>query len=350
MQVKRYSGKEPIIFIWFMVPYTIVMNALVFGACIFSSFKVFAETFIISVVYFALIYSVFGSVAIMVRKRFPLDSDLFRRIAVMLPLFYLMNILTVQCIYILYESVDWLSCHPVRNMEWWTTGFGCLASTMLTFINEAAAGWDKWKTSVTETSRLQSAYQKSRLLSLKRQINPHFLFNCFNTLSSLISEDEDQADQFLDEMTKVYRYLLKGDEEPLVSLDEELKFIDAYLYLSITRFGSALDVAVDVDEANRQKMIAPLSLQVILENIIYRNAFSKANPMHIHIYANSKNTLVVHNTLQPKNSSDAINYEEALDDLVNKYKLLSQQEVEIYETAVQRDILIPLIEKEEILV
>ena len=97
-------------------------------------------------------------------------------------------------------------------------------------------------------------------------------------------------------------------------------------------------------------MIAPLSLQVILENIIYRNAFSKATPMHIHIYTNLKNTLVVHNTLQPKNSSDAMNYEEALDDLVNKYRLLSQNEVEIYETATQRDILIPLIEKEEILV
>src|SRR5438309_12070267 len=110
MQMKRYSGREPIIFVWFMIPYTIVMNALVFGACIFSSLKVFTETFIISVVYFALIYSVFRSVALMVKKRFPLDNDLFRRIALMLPLFYLMNILTVQCIYILFESIDWLTC------------------------------------------------------------------------------------------------------------------------------------------------------------------------------------------------------------------------------------------------
>jgi two-component system, LytTR family, sensor kinase len=349
MQIRRYSGKEPIIFAWVMAPYTIVMNALVFGACIFSSLKVFAESFIISAVYFAFIYAVFGTVALMIRKRFPQDGDLFRRIALMLPIFYLMNILTVQCLYILYESINWSPCKPLRSMEWWTVGFGCLASTMLTFINEAAAGWDKWKTSVTETGRLQSAYQKSRLLSLKRQINPHFLFNCFNTLSSLISEDGDEAEQFLDEMTKVYRYLLKGDEDPLVSLDEELKFIDAYLYLNITRFGSALDVAINVEESSRRRMIAPLSLQIILENIIYRNAFSKANPVHIHIYTNTHNALVIHNTLQPKNSSDAINYEEALDDLVNKYKLLSQKEVEIYETATQRDILIPLIEKEEVL-
>ena len=350
MRVKRDSNREPVIFIWVMIPYTIVMNALIFGACIFHSFTAFAETSIISLLYFAFIYAVFGTVALMVKKRFPQDSDLFRRVAVMLPLFYLMNILSVQCIYILYESMDWILCAPQKGKEWWTIGFGCLASTMLTFINEAAVGWEKWKTSVTETGRIQSAYQKSRLLSLKRQINPHFLFNCFNTLSSLIGEDEEEAEQFLDEMTKVYRYLLKGDEEPLVSLDEELKFIDAYLYLSLTRFGSALDVVVNVDEDSRQKMIAPLSLQVILENIIYRNAFSKSNPLHIHIYTNAQNTLVIHNTLQPKNSSDALNYEEALDDLVSKYKLLSSLEVEIYETAIQRDIIIPLIEKEEVAV
>ncbi len=73
------------------------------------------------------------------------------------------------------------------------------------------------KLSVTETSRLKNVYHKSRLLSLKRQINPHFLFNCFNTLSSLIQEDEKEAENFLNELTKVYRYLLKSDEEQLVT-------------------------------------------------------------------------------------------------------------------------------------
>ena len=78
-----------------------------------------------------------------------------------------------------------------------------------------------------------------------------------------------------------------------MSLEEELKFIDAYLYLSITRFGKALDVAINVDESSREKMIAPLSLQVILENIIYRNAFSKINPIHIRIYTNASNIMAI---------------------------------------------------------
>jgi hypothetical protein len=289
-------------------------------------------------------------VAVLVKKRWPDDQQLFKRIGVLLPVFYVMNILIVQGVYLLYENISWLSCVPRRSMEWWVTGFGCIASTILTFINEAVVGWEKWKTSVTETSRLQSAYHKSRLLSLKRQINPHFLFNCFNTLSSLINENEKEAEEFLDEMTKVYRYLLKGDEEQLVSLREELKFINSYLYLNKTRFGTALDVDIRIRDEDAEKKLPPFCLQVVMENIIYRNAFSKSSPMQISIYTNNKDALVIKNTLHPKAVKDIMDYEEALDNLVNKYKLLSKPEVEVYETATHRMVVLPLIIKEQVAV
>jgi len=231
-------------------------------------------------------------------------------------------------------------------MEWWVTGFGCLSSTIITFLNEAVVGWDKWKSSVTETGRLQSAYHKSRLLSLKRQINPHFLFNCFNTLSSLINEDEKEAEQFLDELTKVYRYLLKGDDEQLVTLAEELKFANSYLYLNKTRFGTALEVEINIRDEDKLKKIPPFSLQVIMENIIYRNAFSKSSPIQINLYTNNKNALVIKNTLHPKPVKDIMDYEEALDNLINKYRLLFKPEVEVYETATHRMVILPLIVEE----
>ncbi|HEY8969200.1 MAG TPA: histidine kinase, partial [Puia sp.] len=285
---KRYSKIEPKIFVWFMTPYTALINLLLFGSCIFSSFARFFTYFGISVAYFAVIYAIFGVVAVLVKKRFPGDDELFRRIAIFLPLFCVMNLLTVQGIYLLYERLALTGCAVRRYMEWWVTGYGCLASAILTFINEAALGWEKWKNAMTETNRLQSAYQKSRLMSLRRQLHPHFLFNCFNTLSSLIQEDEAEAGRFLDELTKVYRYLLKGDEEQLVSLQEELKFIDSYLYLVKTRFGTALGVAVDVGPGESSKRIAPMTLLVVLENIIYRNVFSKTNPLQIGIRTDSR--------------------------------------------------------------
>ena len=336
------------IFVWFVIPYVVLVNTLIFGPCVFRSLTSFLQGFGISILYFTVIYSIFGMVAMLIKRRLPDDNELFKRIGIMLVVFYMMNLLTVQGVYLLYEKVGLPSCIPRRSMEWWVTAFACIASTILTFINEAAAGWEKWKTSITETGKLQSAYQRSRLLSLKRQVNPHFLFNCFNTLSSLISEDEREAEKFLDEMTRVYRYLLKGDEEQLVSVREELRFIQSYLYLNGTRFGSALQVDIKIRDEDQDKQIPPLSLQIVLENIIYQNAFSKSSPMAISIYTNNKNALVVKNSLHPKQVKDIMDYEEALDNLVNKYKLLYKPEVEVYETATHRMIVLPLIEKEEV--
>ncbi|HXO75086.1 MAG TPA: histidine kinase, partial [Puia sp.] len=276
--------------------------------------------------------------------------ELFRRIGTLLPLFCVMNLLTIQGVYLLYEKLPMADCGVQRNMEWWVTGYACLSSAILTFINEAGLGWEKWRSAMKETDRLQNAYQKSRLLSLKRQLHPHFLFNCFNTLSSLIQENEKEAEKFLDELTKVYRYLLKGAEEQLVGLEEELKFIDAYLYLVRTRFGSALEVHIEASPGDRIKKIAPMSLLVVLENIIYRNAFSKAHPLHIDILTRDGRTLLISNTLQPKSvTGDGFDQEEGLDDLIGKYRLLGGPEMEIHETPSCRTILIPLTEKNQLL-
>lgn len=347
MPLRWYNKTEPKIFLVFVLGYTIIINLIVIGESCFSSFKNFAQCFITSLIYFALIYIFFGLVAGIIKKRFPQDSELFKRIAVMLPVFYLMNFLSVQGLYILYEEINWNNLNAQRNMQWWATGFGCLASTILTFINEAAAGWEKWKASVTETARMQTAYNKSRLLSLQRQVNPHFLFNCFNTLSSLISEDEERAEYFLNEMTKVYRYLLKGDEEQLVNLSEEIKFIESYLHLAVTRFENALNVDISVNEETMHKQIAPLSLQIVLENIIYSNAFSKSKPLSIKIYSSDEHDIVIENEMQPK-QSQIMNVEDALNNLVNKYKMLTTKPVRIDETATHRTIKIPLIANTEI--
>ncbi|HVU96752.1 MAG TPA: histidine kinase [Puia sp.] len=348
MQFNRYSRIEPMIFIWFMLPYTILVNLLLFGYCSVSSTGNFFIRLGISLFYFAAIYSVFGTAAMLIKKRFPGDHELFRRVGILLPLFCVMNLLTVQGVYWLYEKWPIGDCQVQRSMEWWVTGYGCLASAILTFVNEAGLGWEKWKTAMAETDRLHNAYQKSRLMSLKRQLHPHFLFNCFNTLSSLIQENEKEAGKFLDELTRVYRYLLKGADEQLVSLGEELKFIDAYLYLVKTRFGPALQVELKIDKSEENKAIAPMSLLIVLENIIYRNAFSKSRPLRIEIQTRIDGSLLIQNSLQPKPvTGDGPDQEEGLDDLVAKYRLLGCPEMVIRETAASRSIFIPLIPKSE---
>jgi len=97
---------------------------------------------------------------------------------------------------------------------------------------------------------------QSQLLGLKSQINPHFLFNSLNSLSSLINEDEQEAEVFLDEMSKVYRYLLRSNDEELVTLQTELDFIRSYFYLLKTRLGRALELRINVPEEALEKNLA----------------------------------------------------------------------------------------------
>src|SRR5262245_3605309 len=287
--MKRYSKKEPLVFAYIMAPYIVFMNLIIFGECIFSSWSIFFTGFGVSMLYFFVIYAIFGSVAILIQKRFPGAGDLFRRISIMLPVFYIMNIGAIYTVYDLYDHFKFFNCDPRDHMLWWTILYGCIMSTVITFINEALANWENWKNSLSEGEKLKNAYRRSKLLGLKGQINPHFLFNCFNTLSGLIQENETKAEKFLDEMTRVHRYLLRSDDALLVPVSEELKFARSYLYLSKERFGKALDTTIAIEDALLQKLIPPLSMQVILENIIYTNALNKDKPLHIRIYGTKDN-------------------------------------------------------------
>ena len=343
----KYMKRELQAFAWIMLPYIVVLNTLVFGDCIFNTFRQFGGSFLYSSIFLLLAYFVFRMVAVFIRIRIPAPSDLFKRIGIMLPAFYCMNILMISGIFSIYEAVDLLNCPVRRGMVWWAILYGCITSTALTFINEGVANWAEWKASLAETEKLKNAYRRSKLLGLKGQINPHFLFNCFNTLSGLIHEDELKAERFLDEMSKVHRYLLRSDDELLVPVAEEIKFAQSYLHLSKERFGNAIATSIDLDNRVMQKFIPPLSMQVILENIIYTNALDKNKPLLIHIYAKNENELCIENSLQEKIVRQNLNVDEGLDNLVNKYKMLNALPVTVTDYASSRKLLLPLFEQQE---
>lgn len=159
-----------------------------------------------------------------------------------------MNLGSVSGLFCLSTRIGLAACDIKANMYWWAVLLGCILSITITFINEGLANWEHWKDSLAETEKLKNAYQRSKLLGLKGQITPHFLFNCFNTLSGLIGENETKAERFLDEMSRVHRYLLCNDDELLVPLEEDLKFARSYLYLTEQRFGSAIAATVNIDQ------------------------------------------------------------------------------------------------------
>jgi LytS/YehU family sensor histidine kinase len=182
-------------------------------------------------------------------------------------------------------------------------------------------------------------------MGLKSQVNPHFLFNSLNTLSSLIAEDEKEAESFLNEMSKVYRYMLRGDDEQLVPLQTEIKFLQSYIHLLERRFGQSLQVEMKIRDEDKNKLIPPLSLQVLIENAFTQNSMSKAEPLLIRICSDGNNEVVVRNNRNPKMVSNAIDFEAGLDNLVTKYRLLNAADVVIKDEERQRSIFLPLLEK-----
>ncbi|MBX3241881.1 MAG: histidine kinase [Chitinophagaceae bacterium] len=341
MALQQYSDKELRVFLCVIFPYTIIINFMALGECVYSSTSLFLSYAGLTMIYFFAGYFVFGVTGGFIQRRLPSSQDLFKRIGLMLPVFYIMNIFLILGFYAYYENLITLPCQPVRDNFLWVLGFGCFASTVITFINEGAVNWSRWKKAVTETEQLKNAYQKSRLYGLKGQINPHFLFNCFNSLSSLISENEEQAEHFLNEMTKVHRYMLRTDDEQLVLLEQEVKFARSYLHLIAVRFGSAVQFDIDVPENIMNRFLPPLSLQVILENIIYTNAASKSEPLQLRI-TGKMNKLVIQHSIQTKIIIDEGTLLEGLDNLITKYRLMGAEEVEVIETDTIRTITLPL--------
>jgi two-component system, LytTR family, sensor kinase len=347
MALKRYSKKEPLVFVWIMTPYIIGLNALVFGSCIFNAAILFTKSFLYTGVFMMLIYFVFGLVATLIQKKFARAGYMFKRIACMLPAFYVMNIFAISGLYYFYSQLQLLKCNARTDMVIWAVIYACIMSTFITFINEGVANWEAWKASLTETEKLKNLYQRSKVLGLKGQINPHFLFNCFNTLSGLIQDDEAKAEKFLDEMTKVHRYLLRSDDELLISLSNEIKFAESYLYLAKERFGGAIQYSINANASALQTQLPPLSMQVILENIIYTNALSKNNPLTININITNDNKLSVANTIHEKKVVQNYNIDDGLDNLLKKYKMLNAGEITITEQNNTRILLLPLFDKKE---
>lgn len=170
-------------------------------------------------------------------------------------------------------------------------------NSMCITISELYFYFKQWKGSLIERERLEKENIQSQFQSLKNQVNPHFLFNSLNTLSALIHKDPDQAEEFIDEFAKVYRYILEFDDKHLVTIEEELSFIQSYIFLQKIRFGENLRVKIDVGEGYLEEHVPPLSMQILVENAIKHNVISKEHPLFICI-TTENNNLVVKNNLQ----------------------------------------------------
>lgn len=207
----------------------------------------------------------------------------------------------------------------------------------------------RWKAKVIETTRLEllshqlkeNALQ-SELEVLKLQLDPHFLFNNFSILTQLIETNKEAAQEFLSNLSKVYRYILTTGKKDIIPLDAELKFVETYFHLIKIRHGETIHLTVEVSEADRSKGIPPVTLQLLLENAIKHNMSTLKKPLHLSIVSTDHHEILVKNNLQRIN----IDYKSTgmgLKNIQERYQLLEGKTPEISETPTSFEVVLPLL-------
>jgi two-component system, LytTR family, sensor kinase len=323
MQLPKYNGKDNLVMVSIVPISAFLFNVGLLGEQYISSVGYFLATTVTTAVALGFYFVLCGAVAVVFKNRLPAEHQLRRRLTVTILTFLVLSALYLYALFAFYSSVAYFNYRfNERGFVWAYFALG-ITNIFLTFLMEGISRYNEWKKSSEMTYKLNQAIKKSQLDGLRSQVNPHFLFNSLNSLSSLIQEDERQAEKFLDEMSKVYRYMLRDDPQ-WVPLETELKFIRSYLHLLHVRFGEALKVDMRVPESFYSKGIAPLTLQTIIENACAQNIVRKSTPLSITLFTNSAGDLVVQNNVMHKKSAENTDWEASLDHLVAKYKLLQQ--------------------------
>ena len=251
------------------------------------------------------------------------------RLVILRAVLHLLLSLTIGGVAIVYfqhriKEVD-LFYEPIT---WLMFAFGFIFVFILIIIAISLRITAKWVSSRNEVEELKQAQLINDYNALQDQLNPHFLFNNLSVLKSMIKYDTDAAIEFTQNFTDTYRYVLQNKDKTMVSLATELEFIKSYISLHKERLGEGLLVEINISDELLNRLLPPLSLQLLVENAIKHNIVGREEPLQINIYTDS-DKIIIKNNLQLKESTYSTH--KGLKNLIARYKLLTEKEVIIVE-------------------
>lgn len=205
-------------------------------------------------------------------------------------------------------------------------------------IYELIYSLNQYGIALQEEEAIKKKALQNQFDNLKNQVNPHFLFNSLNALSALVEEDRAQAGAFLDELSSVYRYLLHTSENGLASLKNESGFINSYLFLTSARYGSAIEVEMDIDDSCANCLVPVLTLQTLVDNAVRNNVVMKQKPLKLSIVMRG-GQLEVRNSIQPKHVNAA---REGLETLIARFRDLNLDEPMLFDDGETFTVRIPV--------
>ena len=285
-----------------------------------------------------------GLIGFFVRRRFPWHKGPLKTLLLVFGAGLLYSIIAILFINFSLFSIwssKFITFSQLIDRGFYTMISEILICIIITLIFYLVSFFNEWKKLLIREEQLKREALSLQFEALKNQVNPHFLFNSLNVLTSLVETDSQLAVRFIKQLSDVYRYVLENKDKELVDLETELKFVNAYIYLQKIRFDSSLQV--DISIQNDKVSIIPLSLQMLVENAIKHNIVSSEQPLKITIFTD-KNYLVVRNNLQKKlviKETGSI----GLNNIRERYNFFSSFPVIIEETDEWFTVKLPLIEK-----
>ncbi len=197
-----------------------------------------------------------------------------------------------------------------------------------TVVNFTLYSYNEYTVGQIESLVLERKQFELQFEALKSQISPHYLFNCFNTISSLVYQNPDAAEVFIRRLVQTYQYILQTKDKKLVDLEAELEFVRAYNYLLKVRFEDALNLKIDLSDKALQSEVPPMTLQMLVENAVKHNVVSDENPLLVNIMTSDSGNIVVSNTKNIK-SVNGSSHSIGLNNIKKRYQFFTNKPIKI---------------------
>lgn len=340
---KKFFSKKDILIRHLIIGFiSIIFGYLSYMSAPKDIANTFLRSYISNFIYISLIWN--GNILLMgiVDKLYDINTEIGKKLFVSaIVALFLPILMHYTYSYWFFPLVNGFNCN-LNSKENFTYLIVSVVITLL--VNSVYISielFNHWRKTLTEKEEFKRTSLSAEFEALKNQVNPHFLFNSLNTLSSLIDENPKQANEFVQKLASVYRYVLTHRDKETVLLHEEIDFIKSYIFLNQIRFGTNLNSIIDVNTNCLNKQIPTLTVQMLIENAIKHNIISAQKPLHISITCNHE-YLKVENNLQSKLTSSESN-EIGLNNIIERYKYLTEKEVIISKTETKFEVSVPLL-------
>jgi two-component system, LytTR family, sensor kinase len=282
-----------------------------------------------------------------IKKAIPAGHNATRQLGVFFAAGLIGSLALTAVIVIVFEVFVFEIPASLNNPLKLTLTYTSLISLLFHLLNAVVFYMTQYKKKQLEAEELMRINAQAQLQNIKAQVNPHFLFNNLNVLSTLVMQNSKDSNHFIEAFSKVYHYILQNQDRELIELDKELEFLKPYMYLLNKRFPQGVSVTTDIDERWKKSFVVPAALQMLVENAIKHNIISHDKPLAIKLHANGTPELEVSNNLQLKITKEPSS-NIGLNNINKRYELITGKQIKVFSDEKDFKVSIPLIEMEPV--